>query len=358
MVTVAMRSRSIQISASSFRRNWSVIIFSAAASAARNAAAFGLFAGLAFVGTAHSQSSERQGTWETKSPMPAARYDVVAAATNDRIYVLGGSTTENRRQARNEEYDPATDTWRPRAPLPSGANHVAAAVLNGKIYAIGGFTGRDHKGSLDQVFEYDPATDAWRRFAPLSTPRGSVGAAVLDGKIHAIGGRVTNDSDDWHTNGVVGTHEVYDAATGKWTQAAPLPRARDHMIVDAIDGKIHAIGGRFSHNDDMADLHDVYDPATGAWTSAPPLPTARGGISGTVYRGLVLVLGGEDEKRTYVENEAYDVKMRRWLKLAPMPGGRHGHGVAAIGQTVYVIGGASQRGGRGELAEVLAFTLR
>lgn len=330
----------------------------AALSTARHVAAWVLFACLAVAGAAHPQSSEAQGSWATKSPMPAARYDVVAVAANDRIYVLGGSMNlENLRLTRNDEYDPLTDTWRSRTPLPSGANHMAVAVLNGKIYAIGGFAGFDHKGSLDQVFEYDPAGDAWRTLTPLSTPRGSVSAAVLDGKIHAIGGRVTNDIDDWHTNGVVGTHEVYDPATGKWTQAPPLPKGRDHMVVTAMDGKIHAIGGRFSHNDDMADLHDVYDPASATWAPAPPLPTARGGVAGTVYRSLILVLGGEDEKRTYVENEAYDVKTGLWRKLAPMPVGRHGHGVAVIGQTAYVVGGASQRGGRGELAELLAFTL-
>jgi len=276
---------------------------------------------------------------------------------NDRIYALGGNIASDGALTRNEEYDPATDKWRLRAPLPSGASHMTAAVLNGKIYAIGGFTGRDHKGSLDRVLEYDPVSDAWRGLAPLSTPRGSVSAAALDGKIHAVSGRVTNATDDWHFNGVVGTHEVYDPATNRWTQAAPLPRARDHLVVVAVDGKLHAIGGRFGGNDDMSDLHDVYDPTTKSWTSAPPLPTARGGVSGAVYKGLILVLGGEDEKRAYVENEAYDVKTGRWSKLAPLPSARHGHGVAAVGQAVYVMAGASERGGGGVNDKLFVFTL-
>ena len=232
---------------------------------------------------------------------------------------------------------------------------MAAAVLDGKIYAIGGFVGQDHKGSIDRVFEYDPASDAWRALAPLSTPRGSVSAAVLDGKIYVIGGRVTTADGDWHSNGVVATHEVYDPATGKWTEAAPLPKARDHMVVAAVDRKIHAIGGRFAGNDDMIDWHDVYDPATKSWTLAPPLPTARGGVSGTVYKGMILVVGGEDEKRTYLENEAYDMKADRWLKLAPMPAGRHGHGVAAVGEFAYVVGGALKRGAGDTTDQLIAF---
>jgi N-acetylneuraminic acid mutarotase len=232
---------------------------------------------------------------------------------------------------------------------------MAATVFDGKIYAIGGFTGRDHKGAVDRVYEYDPTSDAWRALAPLSTPRGSVSAAALDGKIHSIGGRITTADGDWHFKGVVATHEVYDPATGQWTQAAPLPKPRDHMVVAAIDGKIHAIGGRFAGNDDMVDWHDVYDPAANSWTSAPPLPTPRGGVSGTVYMGMILVIGGEDEKRAYVENEAYDVKASRWLKLAPLPAGRHGDGVAAVGQFAYVVGGALKRGGGDTTDQLIAF---
>jgi N-acetylneuraminic acid mutarotase len=326
-------------------------------SAARNVGACSLVAGLVVTGPAYSQSSGAQGSWATKSPMPAPRNEVVAAAANGKIYVLGGSLSLNRDWSltRNEEYDPAIDKWRSCAPLPSGASHMAAAVLDGKIYAIGGFVGKDHNGSIDRVFEYDPASDAWRALAPLSTPRGSVSAAVLDGKIHVIGGRVTTADGDWHSNGVVATHEVYDPATGKWTEAAPLPKARDHMVVAAIDRKIHAIGGRFAGNDDMIDWHDVYDPATKSWTSAPPLPTARGGVSGTVYKGMILVVGGEDEKRTYIENEAYDIKAGRWLKLAPMPAGRHGDGVAAVGEFAYVVGGALKRGAGDTTDQLIAF---
>lgn len=298
------------------------------------------------------------GTWTAKSPMPGVRNEVVAVAAADKIFVLGGSLRQNDYAlTRNEEYDPASGAWRARAPLPCGASHMAAAVLDGNIYVIGGFTGRDHKGPVDRVFAYDIAADAWRALPSLGVPRGSIGAAGLRGKIHAVAGRVTDDSDDWHSKGVVGTHEVYDPATGRWTHAAPLPTPRDHLAVVAAGGKLHAIGGRYGDNDQMSDLHDVYDPATQAWTSAAPLPTARGAIAGALYNGLILVVGGEDETRTYVENEGYDVKFRRWLKLAPMPAGRHGHGAAVVGASVYVAGGALQRGGRGATDELLAFSL-
>jgi Kelch motif len=298
------------------------------------------------------------GTWTAKSPMPGVRNEVIAVAAAGKLFVLGGSLRQDDYALRrNEEYDPATGAWRARAPLPSGASHMAAAVLDGTVYAIGGFTGRDHKGPVGRVFAYDIAADSWRALPPLAVPRGSIGAAAVCGRIHAVAGRVTNDTDDWHTAGVVGTHEVYDPATDRWTEAAPLPVPRDHLAVVAVDEKLHAVGGRYGNNDQMSELHDVYDPATQTWTPAPPLPTARGAVAGALYKGLILVIGGEDETRTYVENEGYDMDTGRWLKLAPLPTGRHGHGAAVVGNSAYVAGGALQRGGRGATDELLAFSL-
>jgi N-acetylneuraminic acid mutarotase len=314
-------------------------------------AAAGLMAGGLLLGKAGYSQAAPQGSWATKSPIPAARNEVVAAVVNDKIYVLGGNFPRVQYDvAANEEYDPATDRWRSRMPIPQGLNHMAAAVLNGKIYTVGGFTGDGHKGANASVFEYDPAADTWRTLAPLSRPRGSVSAVAVDGKIHALGGR-ENETD------VVAAHEIYDPAINTWSAGAPLPKARDHMVAVTVEGKIHAIGGRFGANEDMTNLHEVYDPKTNTWTSAPPLPTARGGGSGTLYRDFILVLGGEDDTRTYRENEGFDVKNNRWVTFAPLPAGRHGFGASTVGRSAYFISGAQGRGGRDVTDEVLVFTL-
>src|SRR5438093_1581973 len=170
--------------------------------------------------------------------------------------------------------------------------------------------------SLDVAFEYDPPSGRWRTLAPLKSPRGSVGVAALDGKIHAIGGRGVDTV-------TVATHEVYDPVTGTWSDLAPLPKARDHLAVIAVDDRIHAIGGRFNTTADNTSMHDVYDPTTNSWKSAAPLPTPRSAAAVTLYRNLILVSGGEcNNQKTFVESEAYDPKTDRWLSLAPMPTGR------------------------------------
>lgn len=174
--------------------------------------------------------------------------------------------------------------------------------------------------------------------------------AAIDGKVHAFGGR-KNETD------VVAIHEVYDPATGKWSAAAPLPKGRDHMAAVTVDGKIHVVGGRFGANEDSTGLHTIYDPKTNSWMSAAPVPTPRGGGAGTLYRNMIVFLGGESDTRTYDENEAYDLKTGKWLTLAPMPTGRHGFGVAAVGPNLYVIAGARGVGASQPTSETLIFTL-
>jgi hypothetical protein len=174
---------------------------------------------------------------------------------------------------------------------------------------------------------------------------------MLNGKIYAIGGRSVEKT-------TVTTNEVYDPATDRWTELAPLPRARDHLAVVAGDAFIHAVGGRLNSPAENVALHDIFNPATNTWQSGPPMPTARSGIAGALYQNRIFVAGGEcRDKRTYSEIEAYDFKSGRWTSHTPMAMGRHGFGAAAVGRNLYFAGGAVQCGGGGRSSELLVFTL-
>jgi N-acetylneuraminic acid mutarotase len=318
----------------------------------RNVIALGLcLIGLWAVAPAKSESSS-PGTWLAKAPMPAIRNEVAATALNGKVYVLGGNVGGGASDlTRNEEYDPATDQWRVRWPLPRGANHMNAVTVNGKIYAIGGFAGSQHHNPVDGVFEYDPAGNSWRTLAPLSSARGSVAVAAVDGKIHAIGGR----GPDFKT---LSTHQVFDPATGQWSEAAPLPgKAHDHTATIAVDGKIHVIGGRFGEPTETTDMHLVYDPAANSWSMAAPLPVPRSSLAAVLYKGFILVVGGETATNSLTDNDGYEVKADRWVKLAPLLSPRHGIAAATVGDFAYFAGGAQGNGGNGTSDQLFAFSM-
>src|SRR5258708_24379789 len=105
-----------------------------------------------------AQSQTPPGTWTQKTPMPAVRGEVAAAAVGDKLFALGGGVA-GKAVARNEEYDPASDRWRERAPLPQPREHLGVAAHAGKIYTFGGFTSSVHQGAGALGVQYSPADD-------------------------------------------------------------------------------------------------------------------------------------------------------------------------------------------------------
>lgn len=306
------------------------------------------------------------GSWTQKASMSGARHEVAAAVADDRLYVVGGGVScsfTNRpgvrslATQRNEVYDPATDRWLARMPLPEPRDHLAIAAIDKKIYVFGGFTHSVHQGAGTCAYEFDTEAGTWRTLASMSAPRASAGAAVIDGKIHVIGGRGLEQDVTF------ASHSVYDPAADRWSEAAPMARARDHMGVVAVDGKIHAIGGRIAGPETPVDWHEVYDPAVDAWSPALPLPTPRSNVATVLYKGMILVLGGElwvaggQPYYCFVDNEGYDLAAEQWVKLKPLPAGRHAFAGGVIGESAYFAGGSLTPGGAGSTDQLILFTL-
>lgn len=129
-------------------------------------------------------------TWSFKKPMPTPRYGFATAVYQNKIYCIGGVTGYSTSTGRlitgvNEVYDPATDTWETKAPMPTARWLLQANVVNGKIYLIGG-----QNGGLSTIVNevYDPEIDAWTTMAPMPTAAQSHASAVVDNKIYVAGG--------------------------------------------------------------------------------------------------------------------------------------------------------------------------
>ena len=318
------------------------------------------------------------GTWTSKAPLPVAIAEVGVGQLGGRVYVIGGTAqagvgAPTAASQFNLAYDPSTDSWEERAPLPHALSHVGVTSLDGTLYAIGGITDNVHMGPRDSTLAYDPATDQWSELPPFSTPRGSLGVVAVDGRVHILGGLNAQEVEKISPPGgpelsvgigTARTHEVYDAASGTWTEASPLPGpARGHMGVAALDGNIHVFGGRINDYTDMLDRHDVYDPMADTWLVAAPLPRPRSAGAFTVLEGLVIYAGGECKPggglftpNAFEDVTAYDADTDTWQVLTSLPQGRHAFGAATVDGVAYFAGGALLCGG-GTSTDLLALTL-
>src|SRR5256886_15268508 len=155
------------------------------------------------------------------------------------------------------------------------------------------------------------------------------------GRLHAVGG--SGDS-------ATGAHEVYDPATDRWSEAPPMPTARDHLAAVAFQGRLWAMGGREAFLGSQYARVEIYDPATNGWYAGKPLPAARGGLAAAVLTDRVFAFGGEAPLRIFSATEMYETAGTRWIGKEPMRTPRHGAGAVAIGNRIYVVGGGTQPG--------------
>jgi N-acetylneuraminic acid mutarotase len=154
-----------------------------------------------------------------------------------------------------EEYDPATNKWATKAPMPTARFSLAlAAASNGKLYAVGGFG--SNLDIVAAVEEYDPTTDRWATKAPMLTPRAGLGlAASGNGKLYAVGGvGVGGDA------GRLDVVEEYDPATNRWAAKISMPTGRQLFgLAAASNGRIYAAGGRAVNNRPVENMEE-YTP--------------------------------------------------------------------------------------------------
>ncbi|HEY7060585.1 MAG TPA: kelch repeat-containing protein [Chloroflexota bacterium] len=244
----------------------------------------------------------------------------VAVAANGKLYAIGGQPSGSPPfSAANEEYDPILNAWAARAPMPTARYALGvAAAANGKLYAVGGI----HAGTiLATVEEYDPPP--WATRASLANPRAFLGVgAATNGRLYAVGGNVSM--------GLFPTLEEYDPLTNTWTVRTALPTPRELLgVAGASNGKVYAIGGRNGGGQDVGTVEE-YDPGTNTWTNcgtpAPgngcaPMPTAREGLGlAAAANGRLYAIGGSTGTSYLGTVEEYNPATNIWTNCGtPAP---------------------------------------
>ncbi|KAF4528079.1 hypothetical protein B566_EDAN014612 [Ephemera danica] len=230
------------------------------------------------------------------------------------------------------------------------------------LYVIGGIEHYDrgnHDSSL--CYRLDLTDFTLETINPLSVPRNFVNCLALDGLIYAIGGRESMHRR--HRSG-----EVYDTATGQWTD---LPSSMRHMRSDAgvavLNRKIYIIGGYTGAQ--VLSNGECYDVDTGEWETIPSMNFPRSGVRCVALKDHIFAFGGFSGDARLNSVERYDPESREWLMLSPMSVTRSNMSAVVIRDYILVMGGYSGNIGCTDLKlrilgedrnvpEVVAATLR
>src|SRR5262245_48984729 len=275
-------------------------------------------------------------SWKAGAPLPLGRGEVTAARVGSEIFVVGGFTADGRNSARVDAYSPARDTWREIPDLPVSVDHAMSTGYRGRLYVAGGYATDGSR--LSTLFSF--ANGSWTRLPTMPEERAAAGAAVVGGKLYVVGGTTAGASGG---RALATRALVYDIARRKW-RTIPGPKPREHLGVTALGGRVYAVGGRLAGADTNLALVESYVPGAKKWRHVRPVPSRRGGTAAAGLGRWLVSAGGETPTVTIRTVYRYDVRRRRWSRLPNLPTPRHGLGVVAFGNRVYVLAGGTTPG--------------
>jgi len=249
-----------------------------------------------------------------------------AAPVGARLYVIGGY--DARRNSSAAVFVLRGTRWNRGPSLPIVVNHPGAAALGSDVYVAGGFT---PEGATGRTFVLRTGGQC-REVAPMRRARGALSLLALDGRLYAIGGRDGSRE--------VGVTEVYDPATGRWHDTAPMPSPRNHTG-GYVDGAMGCVAGGRTPATSAA--IDCLDPATSTWHSDWVLPVAPSGAAAALLGGVTIVAGGEPADESHIVGVIQESRLGVWTEI-PMLVPRHGTAYAPFRGRLWACGGATAPG--------------
>jgi N-acetylneuraminic acid mutarotase len=207
---------------------------------------------------------------------------------------------------------------------------LALAALLGAL--LGGCLGfaTDSAAPVDQS-----APGRWTQAAPMPTARQEVAVAAFGGHVWVIGGFGPGAEP-------VATVERYDPASNSWDARPALPIPVHHAAAVTVGDRLFVLGGYTGGRIRWTPLDNVYEwsETRGTWEARVPLPTPRGALAVAALNGRIHALGGSTDKPLSA-HEVYDPTTSRWTVVNPMPTARDHLAAVVFHDRVWAIGGRS-----------------
>ena len=190
-------------------------------------------------------------------------------------------------------------SWQQSSNAPNARFESMAHSFNGKLYVFGGFKDDDFR--VDRSYEvYNPATGNWSQLGTLPIGMSETHVTpVDDGQfIYFVGGFKGDLRHDGVRPSQQGSARTwrYEPATNGWTEvAARLPRLQGASATACVGRKIYMISG--DHDDRITATPDSYaldlDNIAAGWKRIANHPDAKDHMSTVVIAGKIYTLGGE-----------------------------------------------------------------
>lgn len=310
-------------------------------------------------------------TTTTLAPMPIAVQEIYPVLHQGEIYVAGGLSDalpleDGQMTAAVQIYNIANNQWRRGPDLPEARHHAQLVSLGSDLYLIGGFVRTatatrqnfwqdgNWQASAD-ILKLSAGASAWQKVGTLPKPLAETVSFVKDGQIHLLGGRSPADQNNhqWQHQVDQDWHWQIDPAAlpapAAFKELAKLQQSKNSAAMAVLNQQAWWLGGR---NRDLGNSNGAaaFDFKSARWLppeQTPQIPEAQAGLAAAALRQHICLFGGEGSREpNNVFSTIWCLKAgsKGWQATGKMEPARHGHGAVAVGDAVYLIGGATVAG--------------
>lgn len=305
---------------------------------------------------------EKVSGWVKKSPMLRTRSHFAVAAYRGKIYVFGGGGADFQSLNSTEVYDPKRDVWSQGKEMPTIRSGAVAAAIDNRIYVIGGGVKRPGgKFEFYKIVEiYDPERDTWAKGPDMLLPHDYPVSVVMNGSIYVLGGHHPEATKGGPmTDPGFSFCEVFDPAKGTWQEIAPMPTARFAAAAVVLNQRILVLGGAGLREEGFRnfDIVEPYDPLANRWSDAGfKLPWPAAGLGAFTHNDRLFIVGGKSDNKIENRFAYFNQSAGRWIELDPLDEGRIVMGAVTIGDILYIVGGRGADG-KTTLSSVVAYRI-
>ncbi|XP_009147241.2 acyl-CoA-binding domain-containing protein 4 isoform X1 [Brassica rapa] len=274
------------------------------------------------------------------------------AETQDKDVV---SEDPNTVSVYNQWTAPQTSGQRPKARYEHGA-----AVIQDKMYIYGG----NHNGRyLGDLHVLDLKSWTWSRVeTKVATESEEISPTFLlspcaghslipwDNKLLSIGGHTKDHSESMQV-------KVFDTHTSTWSMLKTYgkpPVSRGGQSVTVVGKTLVIFGGQDAKRSLLNDLH-VLDLETMTWDEIDALgvsPSPRSDHAAAVHaERYLLIFGGGSHATCFDDLHVLDLQTMEWSRPAQqgeVPTPRSGHAGVTIGENWFIVGGGDNKSGASE----------
>ncbi|WZZ63106.1 hypothetical protein YC2023_063213 [Brassica napus] len=273
------------------------------------------------------------------------------AETQDKDVV---SEDPNTVSVYNQWTAPQTSGQRPKARYEHGA-----AVIQDKMYIYGGNHNGRYLGDLHVLdlkswtwsrVETKVATESEETSPILLSPCAGHSLIPWENKLLSIGGHTKDHSESMQV-------KVFDTHTSTWSMLKTYgkpPVSRGGQSVTVVGKTLVIFGGQDAKRSLLNDLH-VLDLETMTWDEIDALgvsPSPRSDHAAAVHaERYLLIFGGGSHATCFDDLHVLDLQTMEWSRPAQqgeVPTPRSGHAGVTIGENWFIVGGGDNKSGASE----------